>query len=148
MNEEVLMSTELWWQTYLYLQLQIHDWSLSQKQTRHLLLLQSACSIFRLCNKFLFPVWGDLQLLAQSTDYQHVLSVLNGQSAQVTSPNSLLSVSLVIHQLEISQAIAGLPLRSFIYICVAHDILDMKTIKQVLYNKRRGPLSQMLLWLF
>lgn len=68
MNEWAPMSTELWWQTYFYLKLQNHDWSLSQKQTRHPFLLQSACSILRLCAKFPFPVWEHLQLSAQSTD--------------------------------------------------------------------------------
>lgn len=128
MNGEALMFTELWRQICLYLKFQNHDCSLSQKQTRHLFLLQSACSIFRLCNKFLFPVWGHLQVSAQSTDDKHVPSALNGQSAQVTSPTSLLLVSLMIHQLEISQAMLGLPPRPFIYICVAHDVWNMKQI--------------------
>lgn len=126
MNEWALMSTELWWQIYFYLKLQNHDWSLSQKQIRHPFLLQSACSILRLCAKFPVSCLGTSSTLSSERRWHQVLSVLNERSAQVTSLTSLPLVSLMIHQLEISQALVGLPPGSFIYICSVCNILNIK----------------------
>lgn len=58
MNDLGVVFKELWEQTYLHLKLQSHQTQnkTKQKQIRHLVLLQSACSISQLCHEFLFPV--------------------------------------------------------------------------------------------
>lgn len=55
MNELGSVFKELREQTYLHLKCQNHQ-KQNKKKIRHLFLLQSACSTFRLCCEFLFPV--------------------------------------------------------------------------------------------
>lgn len=143
MNELGSVFKELQEQTYLHLKLQNR-----QDRTRNKL---DISSYFKVPAPFLGCAMSSCFLSEDifssgHTDDECVRSILDGRAAHVTCLTSLLLDTLMIHQLEMPQAIIGLP-GSFIYTSIVRDILSSRK-KNMSFLRKEINLTQNVSWRF